>query len=113
MPTKKTIDILRRDGYHVAADMIEQLRSTISYAAEFDYITNFVKECNFKEDQRDCLWLRALWTAFCLHQDLLVDTSEYDRCLNTLWNAVLKNEDCAAGWKSYVTFGNFMCEYLV
>ena len=113
MPAKKTIDILRRDGYHAAADMIEQLRSTISYAAEFDYITNFVKECNFKEDQRDCLWLRALWTAFCLHQDLLVDTSGYDRCLSILWSMIVKNNDYAPDWKDCEAFENFMCEYLV
>ena len=45
--------------------------------AEFDFLSDFVAEnCFDVEVCRD--QLRVLWTAFCLHHGLIVDTHNYD-----------------------------------
>lgn len=100
---KHQIEILRRDGYHCAANLLCQINSE----AEFDYILNFVQGCDFWGDPC-CFQLRALWTAYCLHADIKVDTGTYDSQLAELWNAFIE-----PGWKSFDDFDNFMCARLV
>ena len=47
---------------------------------EFDYMVDFAMTHNLDEGLvRD--HLRALWTAYCLHYNLAVDTTEYDKDL--------------------------------
>ena len=47
---------------------------------EMAYIVAFAVEA-FLDSEIDCNQLRALWTAYCLHHHLDVDTMEYDRDL--------------------------------
>lgn len=56
--------------------------------------------------------LRALWTAYCLHHKLDVDTLTYDNDLLGLWGEMHKLGN-ANGWSSYTEFDDFMCELLV
>lgn len=57
--------------------------------------------------------LRMLWTAYCLHHSLDVDTSGYDGDLLELWNELEKTGDGTADWSNYDDFDNFMRAYLV
>ncbi|WP_289805102.1 hypothetical protein [Faecalibaculum rodentium] len=106
------LDILRRDGYHAAARIIESMQGTVSRKAELEYLQEFVWQCCFDEELgRD--QLRCLWTAYCLHHGLDADTSGYDNDLMELWNATAEDEAETADWSDYDSFDNFMCRFLV
>ena len=109
---KFQLDILRRDGYHAAAQMMESMQGTVSREAEMEYLKEFVRKGWFDEElARD--QLRCLWTAYCFHQRLDVDTSGYDSGLLDLWDTMAEEEAEKAGWSDYDSFDNFMCRYLV
>ena len=54
-----------------------------------DYITSKTTNFRFKSCRRQ---LVALWTAYCMHNDLNADTAEYDRALLYLFYNVLTDE---------------------
>lgn len=100
-----------------AADALEEAESTMSRMAEHKFLLNYAKGSCFDNDIcRDRL--RMLWTAYCLHHDLEVDTSGYDNDLLVLWgDGVCNNGDGGepetADWSDYDSFDDFMCAYLV
>lgn len=57
---------------------------------ELAYILAFARERSFDGDEVEMKQLVALWTAFCLHQNLDCDTSLYDQYLTQVWNAVIQ-----------------------
>lgn len=80
--------------------------------SEFKFMVSFAEESCFDEDIcRD--HFRILWTAYCLHHNLDVDTSSYDSDLRELWEAVAADEEETADWSDFDSFGTFMCRYLV
>lgn len=83
--------------------------------AELEYLEKFISEsCLNSEEARE--QVRALWTAYCFHQALDVDTAEYDNTLLGLWNGMDKNIPAAVGdadWSCFGKFDSFMCVYLV
>lgn len=80
--------------------------------SEFNYLRQYIAESCFDEEIcRDLL--RMLWTAYCLHHGLDVDTSGYDNDLLELWSELEKTGDGTADWSNYDDFDNFMCAYLV
>ena len=104
--------ILRRDGYHAAARMIESIQGKISREAEMKYLKEFIRQSCFDEEtSRD--QFRCLWTAYCLHHRLDADTSGYDNDLLELWNTAAEDEPETADWSDFDSFDNFMCKYLV
>lgn len=106
------VDILRRDGYHAAAGIIESLQDTVSREAEMKYLKEFVRQgCFDEEPARD--QLRCLWTAYCFHHGLTVDTSGYDSDLADLWNVMAEDEPETADWSDRDSFDGFLCRYLV
>ena len=106
------LGILRRDGYHAAARIIESMQCKVSREAEMKYLKELVRQSCFDEEtSRD--QLRCLWTAYCIHHELDVDTSGYDRELVRLWAALSEGDSEVAGWRDYDGFDDFMCKYLV
>lgn len=79
--------------------------------AELDYIFNFINEGFFDQDI-ECDQLRSLWTAFCLHNNLDVDTVEYDNILFEIWESVASTEKDNAFWDDFCSFDVFMGFYL-
>ena len=80
--------------------------------AEFKYMATFAIESYLIEElARD--QLRSLWTAYCFHHNLDVDTEEYDEDLSQLWDVVSEVGDGTSEWSDYDGFSNFMCRYLV
>lgn len=107
------VEVLWRDGYHAAAELIERLSGSISRDAEWKYLKAFARESSFDEElPRE--QMRSLWTAFCFHHEMIVDTSEYDNALLELWNFMA---NCGylltRWWTDYSTFDHFMCKELV
>lgn len=87
------------------------MEERISRKAEFDYMLNFVEENSF-DDEMSCDWLRMLWTAFCLHQGIDVDTRDYDELLGQLWAKTEEAEDYSGDWADAASFDIFMARYL-
>lgn len=81
----------------------------ISRKAEFEYLKSFARESDFDTELNQAQ-LRSLWTAYCFHHELTVDTSEYDDELQILWRSVYP----ACRWcGDFDSFDAFMCKYLV
>lgn len=57
--------------------------------------------------------LRSLWTAYCIHHDLEVDTSTYDADIRELWQAVSEEHSDNPDWSDFESFDLFMCDDLV
>ncbi len=112
MDKKEILRVLCTDGYHDAAQLIEQLQNSINQEAELKYMKQFAFESCFDADVcRD--QLRSLWTAYCFHHSLDVDTADYDADLRVLWEAVAEVERETADWSDFDSFDRFMCKELV
>lgn len=96
-----------------AAEFIEELRKHLSTKSrELEYMKKFAQESYFDDElSRD--QLRSLWTAYCLHNDLIVDTYTYDNDIMELWSIVSLGEEDTAEWSDFDSFDNFMCAHLV
>lgn len=109
------IKMLRSEGHHDAADLLERYSGRINFKAEFEYMILFVRQTDFfYELARN--QLRAMWTAYCFHANLDVDTQPYDYDIHVLWNEVQKKlteEDSGEDFTTFERFDDFMCAYLV
>ena len=113
MDSSEVKKMLRIDGHMDALSLIERLENGISRKAEYQYLKAFVRESSF-DDEASRLQLRCLWTAYCFHHGLTVDTSEYDRELLELWEFRVKcGYPLTRWWAGFDSFDAFMCEYLV
>lgn len=100
-----------RNGNEVGEWSLES-EDKVDRDAEFQYLLLYAAQSCFADEIcRD--QLRILWTAYCLHQNLDVDTADYCNDLNGLWQRVAESEPDTADWSSYNDFENFMCNYLV
>lgn len=79
---------------------------------EFNYLLSFVDEASF-ESALCCNQLCALWTAYCFHYDLNLDTATYDADMRKLWQRISKTGRCAPFWSDFESFEMFMCENMV
>ena len=108
------IAMLRREGHRDAADLLEFYSGNINVEAEFKYLLDFAKGADFFfRTQR--VQLRSLWTAYCFHANMDVDTKAYDRDLRLVWEAlpVNREEDSGGDFSTYELFDDFMCVVLV
>ena len=109
----KVKEMLQQDGYFDAVKLIELLEGSINRKAEFLYLKAFARESSF-DDEASCWQFRCLWTAYCFHHGLTVDTAEYDRELKELWDFMVKcGYPLSRWWAGFDSFDTFMCEYLV
>lgn len=102
---ENTIDVIdsmyaRECGYDIDRD------KELAYMAQFAVQSFFGEE--LYRDQ-----FRALWTAYCFHHGLDVDTSSYDDDLAQLWDIVSEVGEDTSDWSDLDSFGQFMCRYLV
>lgn len=57
--------------------------------------------------------LRCLWTAFCIHQDIDIDTLEYDTGIHLLYTTLVLSNPKREYFKSQEDFDAFMCKHLI
>jgi len=74
---------------------------------EFSWIEQFIKQNDFDHDS-----LRCLWTTYCLHHNLDVDTAEYDVGIANMWFVMNKSERDTVDWYDLNSFDNFMGMWL-
>lgn len=77
---------------------------------EFGYLCNFAKEADFDCETLPAKQLRALWTAYCFHANLNIDTFECDSALNKVWKVLKDKESCC--WDNFDEFDHFMADGL-
>lgn len=79
---------------------------------ELDFILKFAREeiLGFEVCANQ---LRSLWTAYCLHHDLEVDTKTYDADLMEVWQAASEDSSDTPDWSDFESFDLFMCNNLV
>lgn len=88
---------------------------SISREAELKYLEAFAYQSDFGEELSR-KQLRALWTAYCFHHNLDVDTAGYDNDLLGLWSHINKAVDAVteeSDWSCYDKFDGYMCVCLV
>ena len=79
---------------------------------ELDFILAFVEENTF-DAEIACQQLRSLWTAYCLHHGLDVDTRDYDDDISSIWSIMSENEEDNAYWSDFDSLNNYLCAELV
>ena len=80
----------------------------INKKEEYEYILTFIKEA--EESVSEPLifnQVRALWTAFCLHHNVCVDTHDYD------WRVMELAKAMGVEYKNLNQFDNELAQYLV
>lgn len=104
--------MIQKGSHGDTARAISLPQGAIAREAEMGWLMEFIQDESFDvEASRGQLC--CLWTAYCLHHGLDVDTSGYDNDLLGLWAAMTESSSGAAGWDSYDSFDSFMCRYLV
>lgn len=80
---------------------------------EFEFLKGFVQE-GFLGVECCRNQLKALWTAYCIHQNLDVDTAPYDNDIMRLWNT-MQDSGCNVSdvWETFEQFDDFLCQDLV
>ena len=79
-------------------------------AKELVYVKSFALGVDDWNDQLFLNQLRCLWTAYCFHQDMTVDTFTYDNELKQIWREMHGPDDT---FEDFDKFYSFMAEYLV
>ncbi len=96
-----------------AADVIEYLMKKAGIKKlELKFLKNFAQELRY-DTKIFRNQLRSLWTAYCLHNNLEVDTMTYDRDILELWSVVSLGEKDTAAWSDFDSFDDFMYAQLV
>ena len=101
------------DGKALIERLMElQERVNRERSQELQYIISFAEESRFEMEPAHSQ-LRSLWTAYCLHHSLDVDTSKYDHDLMAIWAQVSATEGDTACWSDFDSFDAFMSANLV
>ena len=80
-------------------------------ARELDYVRSFARGVESWTDHLQLYQLRCLWTAYCFHQDMEVDTFSYDNELMQIWqNMCGADEILILTMNSTTTWPNFWFE---
>ncbi len=90
-------------------EMIMEFWCGIS-AKELVYVKTFALDIENWDEPILLNQLRCLWTAYCFHQNMMVDTFSYDNELEQVWNDMRGANKIFA---DYNDFYNFMAAYLV
>lgn len=86
--------------------------SPMNRLRELSWINSFASE-GFFNDGTSVNQLRALWTSYCLHHNLDVDTKDYDEDLRAIWQSLQSSGSTLPYWDNYETFDDIMASDLV
>lgn len=98
------------DSYHDQYWTVAEIGAEALDPLEYDWLCNFASSAFF-DQPTDRNHLLSLWTAYCLHFGLDVDTKMYDTMAAFLWKVVSANN--SGPWEDFDAFDHFLCQYLV
>lgn len=82
--------------------------------SEWQFLVDYVKDDTTDFRNSTCRsQLIALWTAYCMHNDLCVDTKMYDATLFDLWLILSLEQERALGCCCFSEFDSWMSQWLV
>ena len=82
--------------------------------SEWQFLVNYVKDSTTDFCNATCRsQLMALWTAYCMHNDLDVDTAMYDAVLKGLFNALSDEQKAELHCVRLPEFDSMMAQWLV
>lgn len=82
--------------------------------SEWQFLVDYVKDDTTDFYNATCRsQLMALWTAYCMHNDLDVDTAMYDAVLMDLFNALSDEQKAELHCTSLPEFDCMMAQWLV
>lgn len=82
--------------------------------SEWQFIVDYVKDDTTDFYNEACRsQLMALWTAYCMHNDLDVDTAMYDAVLKDLFNALSDEQKAELHCVRLPEFDSMMAQWLV
>lgn len=82
--------------------------------SEWQFLVDYVKDDTTDFRNAVCRsQLMALWTAYCMHNDLDVDTAMYDAVLKDLFNALSDEQKAELHCVRLPEFDSMMAQWLV
>lgn len=82
--------------------------------SEWQFLVDYVKDDTKDFYNEACRsQLMALWTAYCMHNDLDVDTAMYDAVLKDLFNALSDEQKAELHCVRLPEFDSMMAQWLV
>lgn len=82
--------------------------------SEWQFLADYVKDDTTDFRNSTCRsQLIALWTAYCMHNDLCVDTKMYDAVLMDLFNALSDEQKAELHCTGFSEFDSMMAQWLV
>ena len=73
-------------------------------AMELNYMKSFAKDIKNWADRLQLDQLRCLWTAYCFHQNMEVDTYSYDNELKQIWQEMREAEGIFGEFEAFCSF---------
>ena len=98
--------VAAQEGCSESAIRLIPLKEFDKQETEFDYLCEFAEEASFDCETLPAEQLRSLWTAYCFHNNLNIDTFEYDNALKKIWIRLEDKE--SSSWEGVDEFDNFM-----
>ena len=99
-----------QEGCSESSIRLIPLKESDKQETEFDYLCGFAKEADFECEALPAEQLRALWTAYCFHTNLDIDTFECDTALRKVWEVLKDKESCC--WDNFDEFDHYMADGL-
>ena len=99
-----------QEGCSESAIRLTPLKESDKQVTEFDYLCGFAKEADFECEALPAEQLRALWTAYCFHTNLDIDTFECDTALRKVWEVLKDKKSCC--WDNFDEFDHYMADGL-
>lgn len=82
--------------------------------SEWQFLVDYVKDDTTDFRNSTCRsQLIALWTAYCMHNDLCVDTKMYDAVLMDLFNALSDEQKAELHCTGFSELDSMMAQWLV
>ena len=102
--------VAAQEGCSESAIRLIPLKEFDKQETEFDYLCEFAKEADFGCEALPAEQLRALWTAYCFHTNLDIDTFECDTALRKVWEVLKDKKSCC--WDNFDEFDHYMADGL-
>lgn len=107
----RQLDLITEDQRFKLYDEFRELKPHPD--TELHFLLSFADESNGFSLEISRRQLRSLWTAYCFHMKLDVDTKPYDLAMLKIWETINKTTADPIHWEDYETFYDFMCADLV
>lgn len=102
--------VYQYDSSHDQYWIVAEINASTLDLWEYQWLCDFAYAAFF-DQPTDRNHLLSLWTAYCLHCNLDVDTKIYDAMAVFLWSVV--NTNNTGPWENFDSFDNFLCQFLV